>query len=123
MTYDDSSSNVPQPVQNNSNSIISLIAGILGLTLLPAIGSIVAIITGMMARKEIRDARENGVSVGGDGMAVAGLVMGWLGVGLGVCVCCAVAVFIIFPAILTAILVPLGIYWGNSGLLLPFLVI
>jgi apolipoprotein N-acyltransferase len=123
MTYYDSSSNVPQPVQNNSNSIISLIAGILGLTLLPAIGSIVAIITGLMARKEIREARENGVSMGGDGMAVAGLVMGWLGVGLGVCVCCVIAVALIFPAILAAILVPLGIYWGNSSLVLPFPVI
>ena len=120
MTYGDSSSNVVQPVQQNSTkAIISLIAGILGLTLLPTIGSIVAIILGIMARKEIRESRESGGSMGGDGMAVAGLVMGWLGVGLGLCACCAVAVFLIFPALL----IPFGIYWGNSGLVLPFLVI
>jgi hypothetical protein len=114
-----STSNVPQPVQNSSNAIISLITGLLGLTLLPGIGSIIAIITGIMARKEIRTAQNNGMVIGGNGMATAGLVMGWLGIGLGACICCVVAVFLIFPAIL----IPLGIYWGNSGLLLPFLVI
>jgi hypothetical protein len=119
MTYDNSSSSVPQPVQNSSTAIISLITGLLGLTLLPGIGSIIAIITGIMARKEIREARNNGVTVGGDGMATAGLVMGWIGIGVGACVCCVIAVALIFPAVL----VPLGIYWGNSGLLLPFWVI
>jgi Domain of unknown function (DUF4190) len=119
MTYDNSSSEIPQPVQNSTNAIISLISGILGLTLLPLIGSIIAIVTGMMARKEIRTAQTSGVIVGGNGMATAGLVMGWLGIGLGACVCCIVAVALILPAVL----VPLGIYWNNSGLLLPFLVI
>jgi len=119
MTYDNSDGSVPQPIQNSSTAIISLITGILGLTLLPGIGSIIAIVTGMMARKEIRTAQNTGVTIGGNGMATAGLVMGWLGIGLGACVCCIVAVTLIFPAVL----VPLGIYWNNSGLLLPFLVI
>jgi hypothetical protein len=118
MTYDNSSSEIPQPVQNSTNAIISLISGILGLTLLPLIGSIIAIITGIMARKEIRAAQNNGGTIGGNGMATAGLVMGWIGIAFGVCMCCAVIV-----ALLSGILVPLGIYSGNSGLVLPFLVI
>jgi len=56
-------------------AIVSLIAGILGWTLLPLLGTIGAIITGHMARGEIR--RSNG-ALDGDGMAMVGLVLGWL---------------------------------------------
>ena len=58
-------------------AIISLVAGILGWTLLPFLGSIGAIITGHMARGEIR--RSNG-ALEGDGLALIGLVLGWLSV-------------------------------------------
>jgi hypothetical protein len=70
----------------NDKALISLIAGILGVTLLPLIGSIVAVITGGMAKREIRDSAG---AYGGDGMATAGLVLGWIGIGLslvGLCV-------------------------------------
>ncbi|MEO6519477.1 MAG: DUF4190 domain-containing protein [Pseudoxanthomonas sp.] len=66
--------------QNSSLSIISLVAGILGWTLLPLLGSLAAIVTGHMARKEIRQ----NPALGGDGMAVAGLIMGWVSVVLWV---------------------------------------
>jgi|SRR5579859_506105 len=75
-----------QPVQNSTSAIISLVAGILGLTLFPIIGSIVAVITGHMAKGEI--ARSNG-ALGGDGLATFGLVLGYIGIGLtvlGVCI-------------------------------------
>ena len=55
-------------------AITSLVCGILGWTLLPWLGSIVAVITGHMARKEIR---VNPASKEGDGLALAGLIMGW----------------------------------------------
>lgn len=55
-------------------AIISLVAGILGWTLLPFLGSLGAIITGHMARSEIRRAAG---TVEGDGLAIAGLVLGW----------------------------------------------
>ncbi|MEO6172593.1 MAG: DUF4190 domain-containing protein [Arenimonas sp.] len=55
-------------------AITSLICGILGWTVLPWLGSIVAIITGHMARKEIR---ANPATKEGDGMALAGLIMGY----------------------------------------------
>ncbi len=55
-------------------AVVSLVAGILGWTLLPLIGSLGAIITGHMARGEIR--RSAG-AIDGDGYAIAGLVLGW----------------------------------------------
>ena len=55
-------------------AIISLVSGILGWTLLPLLGSIVAVITGHMARGEIRRAPER---LEGDGLAIAGLILGY----------------------------------------------
>ena len=55
-------------------AIISLVAGLLGWTLLPWLGSFGAIITGHMARAEIR--RSAG-TIDGNGLAIAGLVLGW----------------------------------------------
>jgi hypothetical protein len=63
------------PVKTTSTlAVISLVAGILGWTLLPWLGSIGAIITGHMARSEIR--RSAG-AIDGNGLAIAGLVLGW----------------------------------------------
>lgn len=53
---------------------ISLIAGILSWLAIPFIGAVVAVICGHMARSEIR--QSNG-TMGGDGMAVTGLVLGY----------------------------------------------
>lgn len=55
-------------------AIVSLVSGILGWTLVPWLGSIVAIITGHMARNEIR---ANPATKEGDGLALAGLILGW----------------------------------------------
>ena len=60
--------------QTSSLAIVSLVAGLLGWTFAPWLGSIIAIITGHMARAEIR--RDPG-GIEGDGLAVAGLVLGW----------------------------------------------
>ncbi len=71
---------------------ISLVAGILGFTLFPFIASIVALFTGYAARKETRAVPP---TAGGDGLATAGIVMGWIGVGLAVVgFCCFVAYFV-----------------------------
>ena len=75
---------------NSSLAVISLIAGILGWTLLPFLGSVAAIITGHMARAEIRRDPERLL---GDGMAVAGLVLGWASVVLWLV---GILVFILF---------------------------
>jgi uncharacterized protein DUF4190 len=65
------------PVRQNSTlAVISLVTGILGWTLLPFLGSLVAIVTGHMARKEIRQ----NPALEGDTMAIIGLVLGWVAV-------------------------------------------
>ncbi len=67
-------------------AVASLILGILGLIqILPIIGSIAGLILGYAARNEI--SRGNG-TVGGDGLAQAGIILGWIGVGfmvIGLC--------------------------------------
>jgi hypothetical protein len=87
--------------QNASNNvlptstlaIISLVAAILGFTMLPIIGSIVAIVTGYSARKETRAVP---ALVGGDGLATAGIIMGWIQVGLAVVGTCCFAAYFVF---------------------------
>ena len=71
----------PAPRQTSTLAIIALVAGILGWTLLPFLGSLGGIIFGHMARGEIR--RSNG-QLDGDGLAVTGLVLGWINVMLAV---------------------------------------
>lgn len=81
--------NTPAPARTSTLAIISLIGGIAGWTLLPLLGSLVAIITGHMARAEIR--REPGLQ--GDGLAIAGLVMGWANVVIAVLTVLALLLF------------------------------
>jgi hypothetical protein len=78
----------------NDKALISLIAGILGVSFLPLIGSIVAVVTGGMARREIRDSAG---AYGGEGMATAGLVLGWIGIALSVIGLCVFGVVIAIP--------------------------
>lgn len=59
-------------------AIASFVLGIGGLTVLPLLGSIVAVLLGYLARSEIR--RQPG-EIAGDGLAVAGIVMGWIAIG------------------------------------------
>ena len=66
--------------RTNTLAVISLLFGILGWTALPLIGGIVAIITGHIARKEIR---QSGGVEDGDGLATAGIVLGWVSIAAG----------------------------------------
>jgi len=66
--------NAHPPRSTSSFAVTSLVCGILGWTLFPFIGSILAIIFGHMARAEIRREPDKD----GDGMAVAGLLLGYL---------------------------------------------
>lgn len=70
--------------QTSSAAVVSLVFGVLGWTVLPVIGAIVAIVCGHVARADIRRAPDG--SLDGDGLAIAGLVLGWLQVGIGVMV-------------------------------------
>nr|KAJ9617502.1 hypothetical protein H2204_013764 [Knufia peltigerae] len=75
-TATEDSMSVP-PRQTNALAVVSLIAGICSWTVLPGVAALVAIITGHLARAEIR--RRAGEQ-DGDGMALAGLIMGWLNI-------------------------------------------
>jgi hypothetical protein len=89
----------PTPRQESALAIVSLVTGILGWTFLPFIGSIVAVITGHLAKKEIR---ESGSTISGDGMALAGLILGY-----------SMIVLTILALIVFVTLIILGInYWS-----------
>jgi hypothetical protein len=60
-------------------AIVSLVSALLGFTFLPIAGSIVALITGYMARNETRSIPPR---ASGDGMATAGIILGWIQIGL-----------------------------------------
>lgn len=79
---------------SSTSAILSLISGILGLTLFPVLGSVVALVTGYAARSEIRGADG---ALGGEGMAIAGIVLGWIGVGLLLLGLCGVVFFVGIP--------------------------
>ena len=66
--------------QTSPLAITSLVFGLLGFLLLPVIGSLVAIVTGHLARSEIRRTPQR---FEGDGLAVAGLALGYVAIGLG----------------------------------------
>lgn len=97
--------NVPQnmnyPILPTSTmATVSLIAGILGFFLFPLIASIIAIWTGYEARKETRSVPPR---ASGDGMATAGIVMGWIQIGLIILsICCLIAYFGFFAAIIAS---------------------
>jgi hypothetical protein len=81
-------------------AIVSLVSAILGFSFLPVIGGIVALITGYLARNETRSIPP---TASGDGMATAGIIMGWVQLGLLVVgVCCAIAYFVFFIGLFAA---------------------
>jgi hypothetical protein len=67
--------------KTNTMAIVSLVSGLLAWFMAPVLGSIVAVITGHMARKQIR---ESGGLESGDGMAVAGLALGYVSLALAI---------------------------------------
>jgi hypothetical protein len=72
-----------RPATTSTLAIVSLIFGILAWCLLPFVGAIVAIICGHMARAEIRRASVD-APLEGDGLAIAGLVLGYVQLASGV---------------------------------------
>jgi hypothetical protein len=63
------------PPTSSGLAVGSLVCGILGFLFLPLIGSLLAVICGRMALTEIESSRGR---IGGSGMAMAGLIMGYI---------------------------------------------
>lgn len=79
--------------KTNGLAITSLVSSIAAFVVLPFIASIVGVITGHIALRQLRTSGENG-----RGMALAGVIVGWVGVALGV-----LAILFITIAIIAAI--------------------
>jgi len=70
-----SAAQLPVPTRTSTLATVSLITGILTWVIIPIVGAIAAVVTGHLAKKEIR------ISAGhltGDGLATAGLVLGYV---------------------------------------------
>lgn len=63
----------------NTLAIVALASGIVGLVLVPLVGSIVAIITGHVSLEQMKETGE-----AGRGQALAGTMMGYVGLAFGV---------------------------------------
>lgn len=95
----------PVAPPTSTNAIISLIAGVLGFIILPLIGGVIAIMTGNAAKKEIAN---SGNTLRGDGLAKAGVIMGWIDLGIygtialvGLCVLSMIVLVPLFVALLS----------------------
>jgi hypothetical protein len=86
----------PAPVARPTSvlAIVSIVSGLLGIVgsilVVPLVASIVAVITGHLARGEIR--RSQG-AMDGDGLAIAGLVTGYAMIALALLLVLAVVLF------------------------------
>jgi len=75
-------------VPNNGYAIASLICSIVGvLFLLPVIGPILGIVFGNMAKKQIAASQGR---EGGENLAQAGVVLGWIGIVLNILIAGAI---------------------------------
>ncbi len=82
----------PQARETSTKAVLSMVFGILSWLVLPVIGSVVAIVMGSSARKDTKPGR-----MSGDGMAVAGLILGWANVALWILL---IILAIIVPVVL-----------------------
>lgn len=99
MTTPVTDSNYPPPAPaapTSSSAIISLICGILAWLGIFGLGGILAVIFGHVAKKEIR---ESAGRIAGDGLATAGLVLGYANIAITLVGLCIAA--LVFLGILT----------------------
>jgi uncharacterized membrane protein len=80
----------------NTMAVISLATGIASWFVLPLVGGVVAVVTGHIAKKEIRQTGQQG-----DGLATVGLVLGYLH--LAVVALVILILFLVFGAVMAAL--------------------
>ncbi len=85
----------PMPPKTSGMAIASLVLSLLGLVILPLIGPVLGVIFGHMALGEIK---RSGGAVEGQGLAMAGLVIGYVLLGITLLVCGIIAIGIIGAA-------------------------
>ena len=96
--------NAMPPVHRTTSAlaVVSLVFGIASWCVLPLVGAIVAVVCGHLARAEIR--RSQG-QIEGDGLAVVGLVLGYVQLAFGL-------ILLLFA--IAAIVLGLSIGFGSS---------
>ena len=96
--------NATPPVHRTTSAlaVVSLVSGIASWCVVPLIGAIVAIVCGHLGRSEIR--RSQG-QIEGDGLAVVGLVLGYVQLAFG---------FILLLFAIAAVVLGLSIGIGSS---------
>lgn len=80
------------PVQTSSLAIVSLVSGIACWLVLPVLGAIIAVITGHMARKEIRDSAGR---LTGMEMANTGMILGYVHLALSIVGICLIVLIVL----------------------------
>ena len=83
----------PTSLKTHGLAIASLVLAFCGFTILPWIGSIFAIVTGNLAKNEIRAYPDH---YSGEGVASAGVTLGWVGT-IGIFVLALLAVLFLAP--------------------------
>lgn len=84
--------------RTSTAAVVSLVFGIASWVVLPLLGALVAIIAGHMARAEIRRER-----IEGDAMALIGLILGYLNIGLTLLLFLAVVFGVLSLGVLAAL--------------------
>ena len=88
----------PSPARHPTSGIASLVLGILGLTVLPLVGSILAVVFGYQSRREA--AAEPQLYT--DELGRVGRILGWIGVAISGLVLVAVLLilgFVVLPLV------------------------
>jgi len=84
---------MPQPPPPTSPAaVVALVFGVLAWTAMPFAGALVAVIAAHIARRDIRNSAG---TLGGDQMASAGALLGWIQLGLVLALLIALACFIV----------------------------
>jgi multidrug efflux pump subunit AcrB len=94
-------------IQTSSLAVVSLISGIASFFIVPMLGAIVAIITGNLAKKEIR---QSAGKLTGEDMARWGVILGWVNVALAAIGICIVVLSILGIVGLSLSFIP----WGGQ---------
>jgi hypothetical protein len=82
----------PHPNDRPTSGVVALVMGLLGLTVLPLVGSILALVFGYQSRREV--AAEPARYV--DDLGRVGRVLGWVGIGLAALMLLAVVAAVAF---------------------------
>ncbi len=83
----------------SETAIASLICALLGWSVLPVLGAILAVILGHTAQNEIRD---SGGTIGGNGLSALGLALGYTNLGVA-----ALAIIVVTVLTLLGIAIPI----------------